>query len=106
MPDKADRKHFRDQALTHHQQQFGDYCCRLCGKCLEDWQLQAHHVLPKNSGGVNDAYCNSCLVGKDCHVELHDKYSGRLTRLGQLLLEGFKRNSKQRSYNLKKKCEK
>jgi hypothetical protein len=68
---------------------------------MNESALQAHHVLPKNSGGANDAENNGVLVRGVCHIELHDRQTGKLTDIGELLLEGFKRNSKQRSYGIR-----
>jgi hypothetical protein len=62
--------------------------------------------LPKNSGGPNDAEINSALVGCQCHIELHDRFTGRLTHIGKMLLDGFKRNSLKRSYGIKPNCKK
>lgn len=95
------RRQFRQQAIEKHRREFGELNCRLCGACMKANSLQAHHVLPKNSGGVNDAEVNSTLVRGECHVALHDRFTGKLTHVGRMLLEGFIKNSKQRSYGIR-----
>lgn len=95
-----ERKAFRDRVMILHRQQFGQASCRLCGACMNESALQSHHVLPKNSGGTNNAEENGALVSGRCHVELHDRHTGKLTDIGLMLLDGFRRNSKLRSYGI------
>lgn len=104
MRTKEQKQFFRENVISETQKLFGETCCRLCGQCMDKSKLDAHHVLPLNSGGENDPFNNGLLVGSKCHIELHDRHNGKLTIMGKLLLKGFIQNSKLRSYG--KQCRK
>lgn len=101
MPRSHEQKQFfRNTVIDESRKMFGDTVCRMCGLAMCPNSLQAHHLVPLNSGGENDPINNGVLVGGKCHVELHDRHTGKLTDIGQMLLDGFRRNSKLRSYNI------
>ena len=106
MPRSHEQKQFfRNTVIDESRKMFGDTVCRMCGRAMCPNSLSAHHLVPLNSGGENDPINNAVLVGVgECHIALHDKYTGKLTHLGQMLLEGFRRNSRQRSYGIKPRC--